>query len=1105
MSRVSIRTAAVAVGLFVLSSSAARAQTDPTELARGLRNGGHPDLALEYLEDLARKKVSDPAVAAVLPLEKARARLEIAADETDEGKRDVMVKTARAELNQFLTANSAHPRRAEGAIALARLFAIEARGVVSRANRNENEEQRDTERKRARPIFQEAVKRYADAAAALEKLADAPDLTPTQKRAAVTDVYQAELDRAKTLFALADTFGASAADRAERGKFIDQAKALFEALAKKDDKHPLCWVARAWTSECEREKDNPRAVERIAAQIEQAAKQNPAAQAGRRQIAFFTMRAEVFPTGTERPQPPARVQKTVEDWLRANPVVGGRPTAEQFAARYYLGLVKYQQAAAAIAQRNEQKAPPKDPNAKPPEIVIPDAVRPLLVSAEKDFRQLTVVENDYTSRATEKQTQVRRWLVGKADKDPARITDFDEALMTANVLLYNLTQEKAEDRLKKADRVVAMFERIQQLPVAPEDARDAVNARVMQVYVYLLANRPYEAAVLAEHLARSSRYPDPATRAGVYAVQAYLQTAAKAGANDDTTRRVDQARAANVVAFLDKTYPLSSNTDLARLTMGQTLLRYGRPAAAFDLLAKVTQASPRLMAARLLEGAAAFDLLRAQAAGPNEKPLTPAEKGAVYRRVVADLTAVPDLPPTAPAEEANLAVLVELQIAELHILNGAATYATAERSADRALAEATRFTNLDPETKQELILKCKFAKLRAVYAQAVPLFKENNYAQAMAKINPVLADLAKDGPANKPGLPEEAAAVAKRYDDFRRDQVIVLALQARIGEGAVDKAGELFDLLKKLGGSADAIAQALAQLAQAVAPHVAQLRKDMNDAEADKLIAGVGQLLAKVAAEPNISQPALFNLGRAMKDVGSHDKAVEMLTKIKDPGPDLLKKPIAQLTNDERLPVLLYRGAQLELARTRRLARQFDEADKVLRAAMGTKEAKGWAFTAPDFRREAAYLLEDKAEAIADPKAAVAVWREALGKWGEMAGEYLSVLRRPIPKDPTARAEYDRLKAQVKPLYHDIFFESTRCTCRANSSLLKGNAAELTKKFESSARSMVALENANPDMAAEVKAKFTGLLETYPELKQKYTEQQGKAFLPDAATAAGAQ
>ena len=105
--------------------------------------------------------------------------------------------------------------------------------------------------------------------------------------------------------------------------------------------------------------------------------------------------------------------------------------------------------------------------------------------------------------------------------------------------------------------------------------------------------------------------------------------------------------------------------------------------------------------------------------------------------------------------------------------------------------------------------------------------------------------------------------------------------------------------------------------------------------------------------------------------------------------------------------------------------------------------------------------------------------------------EYQSVLVRPFPKDEKARNDLERLKAQVKPIYHDLFFEQIRCVTRANLQLLQSNPANLTTRLAGVARQMAALEKANPDLSPDVKAKFADLLEEVPALKDEYSKLDG--------------
>lgn len=1136
---------AVALAVLALSAAPVAAQPgDPLDLARGLRDNGLADLAVEYLDRVAAGKPS-PALAAVLPLERAQARLDLAGDEPDDAKRDALIAKAKTEFEQFLSVQKGHPRRAEAAVALARVVSAQAKSVLSRSNKLADDARRQAERARARPVFEDAAKRFGQAAADYAKKLDDPDLTPAQKKETARAVFEAELDRAVNSYLLADTYDASDVKGKEaRGAALKQARQLFVQLGRKDEAQPLCWVARAWAAECLREMDSAVAAKKEFDAIRDAVKKVPAAAAGARLGRFFEARAEFF--AAKGAAGLRKAQAALEQWLAEPANRTARQSPEVAAARWYVAVAKDEQARALI-----------DPKAKPR--TVPPAAQALLKQAERDYQRVMRTENDYSSRAAERRTQVLRLLVGDADKDPATIATFDEAVMAAQVQLYKAIQEaaKPDDRLKQMAKAAALYERARALPVPKDADREAADAEVNLVFAYRLSDRPFQAAVLGEHLARTARPADAAARAGLYAVQSYLQASAGVDPTDVAARRADQDRAASLTLFLDKQYPTDPSTDSARAQLGQLLFRQGKHREAFDLLARVTPTAAPAAAARLFQGAAALELLRPTPAGTGAADGAPAltaqQQAEVYRRAVANLSAVPVPPPDAPADDARLAVLLQVRLAELHLTDAPAGYAKAEKSAEAAAKAAAGYASLTAEDKLDLTLKAEYARLRAVYAQALPLYQAGKFAEAAAKVAPALAAAARDGPAAKDGQPEAVAETAKRVDQFRRDDLLVLAMQARLKEGTGEKVGELFDLMKKLGGSLDAGVGAVGTLVAAVRPQAEALRRAGKPEEADKLLRGVGVVLDKVAAEPNLTPRVLVFLGGGLTDMGQPDKAVEVLAKVPaPPAEDLAKKP-ADLDDKARPPVLLYRLARLETARALRTAGRFADADKALAEAMGTQDRPGWAAGDAAFRREVAYVLEDRAAATPDVKQAAPIWGEARGKWTELANEYLPILRRlgsgkqnataamlaladlkslpphkllpqkpeeikkgladPKPPawvrellvetrpgpdgkpqpNPTAQAYVQSLKqtaarmeAQVKPKYHDLFFESMRCLTRANSHVLRDKPAELREKLEAIAKSVRDLEALNPDLAPEVRDKFAALMAEYPALKAEY-------------------
>src|SRR5580698_8996488 len=151
--------------VFLATTGSVAAQApSPLDLARGIREAGMPDLALEYLKDLENAPLSEGDKQAI-SLERAKCNLDAAEDEPDEGTRTSMVGEAKDGFREFLSKYPSHPRAAEASIALARLTSIDAKTQLNKARRIEVGEdnqalkdERDKESEAARPLFVVASK-----------------------------------------------------------------------------------------------------------------------------------------------------------------------------------------------------------------------------------------------------------------------------------------------------------------------------------------------------------------------------------------------------------------------------------------------------------------------------------------------------------------------------------------------------------------------------------------------------------------------------------------------------------------------------------------------------------------------------------------------------------------------------------------------------------------------------------------------------------------------------------------------------------------------------------------------------------------------------------
>ena len=157
-----MRRVALALGLSVALASPAFAQlASPLELVRALRQNGMVDLAVRRLEELkANPALVSPEEAKLIPLELARIRLEEAARESDDARRATLIGQAKASFDEFIRENPTHPMAAQANVEIARLLALQAKGQLSRANRQEGKEAEALEASRTARDFTNAINRY---------------------------------------------------------------------------------------------------------------------------------------------------------------------------------------------------------------------------------------------------------------------------------------------------------------------------------------------------------------------------------------------------------------------------------------------------------------------------------------------------------------------------------------------------------------------------------------------------------------------------------------------------------------------------------------------------------------------------------------------------------------------------------------------------------------------------------------------------------------------------------------------------------------------------------------------------------------------------------
>lgn len=1082
---------------------------NPLDLIRGLRDNGMPDLALEFLDEISKDK-EITGVKAVLPLERGNIRLTMAEEALDDSTREMFISEARSDLQRFLKQNPGHPRLVEGQIALARATALQAQGILTRANQIDDDDEYKKAAVKARKPYLDAAKSFQQAAKEIESRLKSQDtkLNPREQKSLQQEMMDAELEAAISKYQISRTFvRPDAKETLERAKLINQAKDDFMEIGKKYPNSPNAYIAKAWAGQCELSMDTPKAAEKLFTDVKRARTQ--AAMPGIRMARYFEANVKFEDAiGKPSPQTVNQARQALSSWLRD--YGRGKPTPETFAVKFRSAFLNFKDVQKNIKVDEETKKP-----------IVPPALVSQLKTIERQFRDLTLTDNDYTARATRERTRVIRLIVGDADKDPAKIRDFEEAVMAAMVQFDNVSKsERPEtDEEKKAyrdklDKVVALLERASTLPAPRDSAREQLENQIRLAYAYLIADRPYQAAILGEHIARSSRLAGPASRGGDYAIKAYLAASRRVPAEDVATVRADRGKAIEVARFLDTTFPGDPATDYARAELGRLLAQDRKYSEAFDALSRVTVGYSQVAYVRIMQLTAAFELLRDM----TEEGKLNADGLKIYKQLVADVKAVPQPDADALANVVEPYCRMGVLLAQAHLLAGTAGYPEAEKQANELIKTIAGFNQLPDEDKQVYTYQAEETRLRSIFAQIVPQFRDEKFDAVEKRLSPEIEKIIKDGPATKDGQEDDLERAANRLDEYRREKILVYALQTQIRLKNIEKASQLFDQLKKLGGDLDNSIQALNQLLAVIRPQIDALKAEEKEEDAQALIDGLSRLLDKVAAEPNLTPRVQMFLGRGLKDIGALDNALEVLEKIPAPEEELLKKNPNQIEdNDDRVNVLMYRGSRLDLVRVHRMLKQYDEAQEVLKAAMGTEEEPGYAKNAPDFRKEALYLMEARAADTEDKQEASKLWGEARAGWDTIANEYRGVMMKPMPAQPKrpeepaedatpqqrqqyeeAMAEYQeidkkrndvlRLREQVKPLYFETMYESLRCLSTANDQLLADNPDRQRELMGKIAEMIRRVEDSNPDLEPETLTKFHSLRQKFPLIDEEYAK-----------------
>ena len=779
-----------------------------------------PDLALQYLDIIKAGQLDTET--RLLDVEYARTWLDLAAEETDEGKRVGLISQAKQKLEAFILANPKHPLSGQASIDLAKLYSVQGKSLIRKARRLEDPKEQETEMKAAQPLLKAAAEKYKSTAAAINKQID--DLgkdknsaNDKKRRDLLEFRLNAQLDEGITYYYLGETYvGQETKDITEQGNQFKAAKKLFEMIRYEDEKLPIRWIAMAWGAQCDLKAGDAGASEKTMTEL-LGKKTVPAAAAGIRVARYFTILNNFANSARDY----AKLEKDTEAWLKD--YASQRDSTEGLGCRYYLALAKKNNGIPGlIFDKKTMKL-----------IGITAQAKSKFEQAQQIFKDLENSENEYAERSGRHRSQILVTLAdaeGNGDEPPLEsLPNFKRAYLMAQVQIARFAQFRTgggktppseEDIKKEIKRRFTNAKRYLEHALrlanpAKDGIREIFAAQMTLVSCYYQLKLYPQGAVLAEHLARENPKMGSAPKAGSAAVTMYnmaqieLKKLKENAANAEDKVWEDSVKAdvdhlSRAASFMIKQWPADAATDESRHILGFYALRDRKLEEAWKALAGIGSSYPAIQYARLQLASTMWSLVYpTDEKDPAKFKQATAERLKRYekewKQTIALMENTP--PPEDGASESDVSFYLDnrTQFARLHQLEDKQD--KAQQLGEAIVKEVGTFTKLNEQQKMNFKLIGQNLVLIAVRAQAYQEFKNGNHARVAELLGPRLTEIEKEFDKKAPEEP------SKSFQDLRKTQrsTVVLALQSCVQDGKIDRAGELLDVLEKSGSAEDSL------------------------------------------------------------------------------------------------------------------------------------------------------------------------------------------------------------------------------------------------------------------------------------------------------------
>ena len=1117
---------ALALPLVWVSTSPAQSNS-PFDLVRGLRDAGLTDLAIERLNELkAKPGTLTPDEIITIPLEVARTRLEQAVRETEDGKRVALINQAQGEFDAFIKANPTHPKTSQANMEIARLIAVNAKGMLTKGRRMETKEARAVEFSKVRPEFDKAIGRYQGAITAIEtrlKTMDSKDPVAVDLN---RSLLQARLDSAILTYEKAKTF-IGEGESALQGTEMQKAQKAFTSLADKFSTERSGYLAFVWQTQCEYEIIDPVKASKAMETFIQANRTNREAADAVRQAQFFVIehidRADTKDTIAQK----QRVEFAANDWLRKYPDY--RNSREGLRARYlYLGLAKQDRARPGI------KIDPKTGRASS----VTSESRALLEAANKIYSELTETDNEFSDRAAIFRLRNMVTLLdaaGAGKETPiSAIRTLEQGYLAAQVQQARILQmkEKPEQagkedpkepkgpapkgkepalkpkemakepaktpdakgpkQLTETQRVnlaISYLERGLAMATPKDSSRDVLNAQLLLALFLREADRHVEAAVLCDGLARNNIKMTKGALAAQLGVDSYNTALGKLKESVNKTDEAvesDLARIKALAEFADKTWPNEPPTDGVRQSLAFYLNQEKNYEGAWTTLSRITNSYANIYQARWAQAVAMFYLVnpttRDSKAYREELQKNITGRSAQWVQTLGQLEALPEPPAGIEPGKATFYVLARTMLAQLYFM--AADYVKCESTVKATLVSANKITTLDDQKKADLVYEVRVQYYRSLAGRAAEIIKAREFGKVAETFDAEIKAIAKE-------MKETPANPGASFEKMRQSQrnLIISAMTACVQDKKVDKASELLEVLQSGGGTIESNLTVMQQLVGAIRGQIEGLKKEAKVDEAKELSESFTQFLDKIAENPKLPNAAITFLGNGYQSVDQPAKAVKLYEDTLAKQFTNTGKTDAEKEEQAKAHEVFRRKLQVEEVKALRMAggdENFKKATAMMREIVGDPIAakgppKGWGYSNIAIRKEYIYLLEEQKQ-----------FGAAIANWTRMSKEFVPS----IPGKPKEGDKDGATKASKRNLFFELNYEAQRASAKAYATAdlakIKKDKAFVDGKLEDIGQKLHDLLETNTDILPDLREKIIALVMEYPQVRKKFEALGGK-------------